>query len=241
MRIPFLNRREYTSSPPAPTKRLPFGIQQGDSIGILGMRHTGKTEIGKGLYKAVMDAYPFATGYIIDSNASGDFTGWRGGYSGLDCPIIRPGPRGRQVVWQPPRDDADAYEDFFQRLYAARVPAVLFIDELVALGKGGKTKRLHYSTILKRGRARPNFPGITIISLSQEFAQSADVPRQTFSQCVHFIRFYVQNNYDLREANRLAHLAPNAQPEHQHGFWHIRLDKPPLVPKYYKGKEVLGL
>lgn len=203
------------------------------------MRQTGKTSLSKGLYKLLMESYTDAVGYIIDSNASGDFTGWSGGYFGFEPPIIGPGPKGRQLVWQPPYDNRDAYEDFFRRLYDAGIPAVLFIDELSCLGGGDNHE--YYARLLKRGRARPNFPGISVISLSQELAQKAKVPRQTFSQLTHFIRFYVQHPYDLLEANKIAHLPQRVQPEHAHGFWHVSLESPPIKPTYYAGKEVLGL
>lgn len=209
---------------------LPFGIKLGDAIGMLGMRDSGKTYLGRDLYKTIMDAYPGVCGYVIDSNANGDYTGWGGAYFDLHCPIIYPSETGRQLVWQPPYDSPDAYEDFFERLFDSHTGAVVLIDELSALGKGD---HLFYSRILKRGRARPNFPGITLISLSQEFAQKANVPRTTFTQNTHFFKFYVQHPYDIQEANRLMHLPPHIQPEHPHGFWHIRLDRVPIKPVYY--------
>lgn len=220
-------------------QRVPFTVEHGDSLSLLGMRKTGKTVLGRSLYQRLMDATPHACGYILDSNASGDFSGWPGGYFGYDCPIIAPTSHGRQVVWQPPKDDANAYEDFFARLYEARIAAILLIDELSALGGGGDDKHEYYARLLKRGRRRNDFPGITVISLTQEMAQSAKVPRQTFSQMTHFFRFYVQHPYDLLEANRKMHLPGNVQPEHPHGFWHARMDNPPIKPTYYRGSEVV--
>lgn len=199
------------------------------------MRHSGKTTLIRRLYQLLMDTYTEAVGYVIDSNAAGDFTGWSGGYFGLDCPIIGPGPSGRQVVWQPPYDDQLAYESFFRRLYDARVPAVVFIDELSCLG-GGEMHD-YYARLLKRGRQRPGFPGITVMSLTQELAQRAKVPRQTFTQMNHLFRFYVQHPYDALEANRMLHLPGRIQPEHEHGFWHARMDRPPIKPTYYRGME----
>lgn len=203
------------------------------------MRGTGKTTLMRKLYAGLMSANPGAVGYVLDTNASGDFTGWTGGYFGFDCPLIKPGPRGRQVVWQPPYDDQDAYEDFFKRLYDRRVPSVILIDELSCLGGGDNHE--YYSRLLKRGRKRQGFAGITVLSLSQELAQRARVPRQTFTQMTHFFRFYVQHPYDLLESNRVMHLPTHVQPEHEHGFWHVRLDRPPLKPTYYRGLEQLGL
>ena len=223
-----------------PRLALPWDLRLGDSIAILGMRGTGKTELAKSLYKVLLDAHRYAVGYVIDTNANGDFSGWSGAYDGFDVPIIGPGPRGRQVVWQPPYDDKNAYESFFERLYDHRVPSVVLIDELSCLG-GQKEKHDFYARLLKRGRARSGFAGITVISLSQELAQAAKVPRQTFSQMVHFVRFYVQHPYDIMEANRLLHIPNHVQPEHEHGFWHARFDRPPVRPVYYRGMEQLGL
>jgi hypothetical protein len=206
------------------------------------MRGTGKTHISKRIYALMMGVEENAVGYIIDSNAAGDFTGWQGAYDDIDVPIIKPGDNGRQIVWQPPYDNSDMYEDFFDRLFYSsmrwKIPAVVFIDELSCLGKGEHT---NYARLLKRGRKRTGFPGITVISLSQEFAQRAQVPRQTFSQMNLFLRFYVQHPYDVQESNRLLHVPPHVQPEHEHGFWAIRFDKPPVKPVYYRGAEMLGL
>lgn len=199
------------------------------------MRHSGKTTLARRIYQELLEAHPEAVGYVIDSNANGDFAGWSGGYFGFDVPIIGPGPTGRQVVWQPPSDDAEAYEDFFRRLYDARVASVVLIDELSCLGGGERHE--YYARLLKRGRQRPNFPGITVISLTQELAQRAKVPRQTFTQMNHLFRFYVQHPYDVLEANRMMHLPGRVQPEHEHGFWHARMDRPPIKPIYYKGME----
>lgn len=217
------------------SRSLPFGIELGDSVGILGMRQSGKTYLGTHLYQQIMETHTDACGYVIDSNANGDFTGWSGGYFGLDCPIIYPSERGRQVVWQPPYDSSEAYEEFFAKLYDARIPSVLMIDELSSLGKGSHD---FYSRLLKRGRRRSNFPGITVISLSQEFAQKANVPRTTFSQLNHFFKFYVQHPYDIQESNKMMHLPMRVQPEHVHGFWHIRLDRVPIKPTYYPKLEI---
>lgn len=224
---------------PLPVRRtsVPFNIGLGDTVGMLGMRRTGKTTLARRIYQSLLETYTDAVGYVIDSNASGDFSGWSGGYFGLDCPVIRVSPKGRQIVWQPPYDDREAYEDFFFRLYQARKPAVLLIDELSALGGGDKHD--HYATLLKRARNRPNFPGITVITLSQEMAQSAKVPRQAFTQMDHFIKFYVQHSWDLAEANRKLNIPGLIQPEHEHGFWHAWYGKPPVTPKYYRGMEGL--
>lgn len=207
----------------------------------LGMRGTGKTTLITECYKSIMNSYPNACGYVLDSNAAGDFSGWSGGYFGFDCPIISPGPAGRQVVWQPRYDDSEAYEDFFRRLFDATawtgIPAVVLIDELAALGKGDHQ---YYARILKRGRRRAGFAGITLFSISQELAQKANVPRQTFSQMNHMCKFYVQHPYDLMMANKLLHLPDNVQPEHEHGFWHARLDAPPIKPTYYESLKRLG-
>lgn len=221
---------------------LPFDIKLGESLAALGMRNTGKTSLVTGIYKGLVNRNASAVGYVIDSNIGGDFTGWSGGYFGFDCPIIKPSAAGRQVVWQPPKDDYEAYEDFFLRLFEgvqnSGIPAVLFIDELSALGNGAHD---NYARLLKRGRKRLGFAGISVLSLSQEFAQRAKVPRQTFSQMTHFVRFYVQHPYDVMQANMLMHLPLRVQPEHEHGFWHARMDRPPVKPTYYRGKELLGL
>lgn len=242
----FLKRQ--VSELPKANKKLPFDFQIGDSMAFLGMRGTGKTTLAIKMYKDLMEAVPEACGYIIDSNAAGDFTGWSGGYFGQDCPVITPSESGRQVVWQPPVDNYDAYEDFFRRLFdfslKSGIPAAVFLDELSCLsGKssGGEGQNHYYARLLKRGRRRRGFAGITVFSISQEFAQRAGVPRQTFSQMTHFARFYVQHPYDILEANKILHLPPRVQPEHAHGFWHARLDRPPVKPTYYQGLEQLGL
>lgn len=229
---------------------MPFDFALGDSMALLGMRATGKTTLAIEIYKRLLNANENAVGYVIDSNAAGDFTGWSGAYWGQDCPIVVPSESGRQVIWQPPIDDYDAYESFFRRLFdgcmKSGVPSVVLIDELSCISGKSSSKSVannnqFYARLLKRGRKRKGFPGITVLSISQEYAQRAGVPRQTFSQMTHFVRFYVQHPYDISESNKILHLPPRVQPEHQHGFWHSRLDRPPVKPKYYSGLEDLGL
>lgn len=218
----------------------PFGIEVGDSIGMLGMRRTGKTTLATELYRRTMNADKNAVGYVIDSNRGGDFTGWSGAYFGQDVPIIGPGPKGRQVIWQPEYDSFEMYEDFFGRLFDSQqhqdFQTIVLIDELSAL-RGGDSHP-EFARILKRGRRRANFPGITLIYLTQELAQKAKVPRQAFSQIVHFFKFTVQHPYDLAEANRMMNLPIRVQPEHEHGFWHRPMEKPGVHAKYYRGMEV---
>lgn len=210
---------------------------------MLGMRKTGKTTLGKSIYRRAMDSVPEMVGYIIDSNRGGDFTGWSGGYFDNDCPIIAPGPKGRQVIWQPEHDNFAMYEDFFGRLFESMqhvdFPVFLLIDELSAL-KGGDNSDA-FNRILKRGRQRPNFPGITLMHFSQEFAQKAKVPRTAFTQAVHFMKFLVLNRYDLAQANALLGLPQHVQPPHPHGFWHRQLDAPDKQATYFQGKEALRL
>lgn len=221
--------------------RLPLDIEVGDSIGLLGMRHTGKTTLGKDIYRAAMDSDDNMVGYIIDSNRGGDFTGWSGAYFGNDPPIIGPSEKGRQLVWQPQFDGFTMYEDFFgnlfERMQGLDFPVFLLIDELSAL-KGGDDHP-EFERLLKRARKRPNFPGITTMYFSQALAQKAKVPRAAFTQVVHFGKFTVQHPYDLAEANRMMGLPLRVQPPHEHGFWWARMDKPPIRAHYYKGKELV--
>ena len=223
--------------------KLPLDIQIGDSIGLLGMRRTGKTTLGKSVYKRAMDSDQSMVGYLIDSNRGGDFTGWPGAYFGNDPPIIAPTERGRQLVWQPSLDSFAMYEDFFGKLFETMLnydfPVFLLIDELSALR--GKDDHPEFERILKRGRKRPNFAGITTMYFSQSLAQKSNVPRSTFTQLVHFGKFTVQHPYDLAEANRMLNLPLRVQPPHQHGFWWAQLDKPPMNPKYFSSKEQAGL
>lgn len=223
-----LPRRPWTASS-LPARDPLLGIGLGDSVGILGMRGTGKTHLGKRLYRSLLDAEPEAAGYVLDPNVAGDYAGWRGAWNERELPVIGSG----QIVWQPPGDlDPDAYERFFERLYRVHRPAVVLLDEGNALGKG--THQM-FAQLLKRGRARGHFKGVTVVSLWQELAQRADTPRQVFSQITHFIRFYTGHPYDLAEANRRMGLPAHMQPEHQHGFFHANMDKPPIKAVYYTG------
>jgi hypothetical protein len=75
----------------------------------------------------------------------------------------------------------------------------------------------------------------SIVVMSQELAY---MDRNIFGQMTHFLRFYLINQYDLREANRYMGFPQRdllRNPSHEHGFFYRRMDKPTWPTYEYSG------
>ena len=199
----------------------------GNHAGVIGATGSGKTwwsrVLLENIAKGTGSLVPI---FIIDSKMQGDFSKYeRSPYgkriSGMKPPAIFE-PRGKNPfrVWQPGEDDIDNYEAFFRSVYYARRPAVVYVDELSSITNGSATKYpQHYEKLLKQGRGM----GISVISVTQS---PAFVPPSTLRQSTHWIRFNLNDEYDMKKMAKVMGPAALEPPLHDYGFWYRDTRRP---------------
>lgn len=205
-------------------------VKQGDRILVVGASGSGKTTFAKELALR-MRAQNNVPLYVLDSNQYGDFDQWPGVVDSFEPPPPTKLDRGIQV-WQPPVDDADAYEEWLKQIYERRMPATILFDELSGMATGSeKSPRypLHYAVLQKRGRGA----NISSISGTQELAK---IPRTARNQAVHAVRFKLNDRYDTSVIDGL--LGDNVgNPPERFGFYYKKLLDNPTPVYYYKDKD----
>lgn len=215
-------------APPKPTsfeidlnRNVSFSLR--DRITIVGATGTGKTTLAEKILAIMMRGYPGARTYVLDSKQSGeDFTNLPGKIHSTEAPDALARAGGVQV-WRPNRTPQKEYDVWLGRILDARKPAIVFIDELFAIGgTGGRTFPESYSHLMRQGRALD----ICVISLTQE---AAYIPRTTFGQTTHIIRFGLLNAYDGREIDKIL-----GRPKDQWGV------NPPRYAFYYRRMDLDG-
>jgi hypothetical protein len=196
---------------------------------LIGATGTGKTTFANELLDRLKRAYPAANIYVLDTKQSGrDFEHLPGRIRTREAPDALATP-GAIQVWQPDQDDVSEYDKWFTRIYEARKPAIVLVDELSNIG--GSTGRSYprgYNLLMKQGRAL----AISVISLTQE---AAYIPRSTFGQTTHIVRFSLRNAYDGKEADRAMgreqkELGQN--PPDRYGFYYATMNTPGRI-RYY--------
>jgi hypothetical protein len=214
----------------------------GDHWTIAGMTGSGKTTFTKDLIWSLHRRFPQAHIYILDSKQAGDFTEFGAPIraAAAPMPITGAGTRAEPLiqVWQPPIDDVGEYDVWFKRILKNRHPAIIIVDELSSIGgNSGRSYPVGYMQLLKQGRGLH----ISVITATQE---AAYIPRQTFTQITHLVRFRLLNKHDGREIDRQL-----GRPDHQIGlnpagkyaFLYRRLtDDSAAVPFYDKDRFFVG-
>lgn len=209
----------------------------GDSLTLLGLRRTGKTTLAKELLRTYRRLYPTVPLYILDSKRGGEFRGWRGAVWGNSAP--NPLRFGTQI-WQPTLTERDEVNEWLKRIYAARRPCIILIDELSTLAGEDRPSPTaqdfprYYRIIQKLGAQL----GITLLSLTQE---AAYIPRETTGQMTHFFRFRLQNGLDAAKADRILGRRDSAdgsgdgggEPPDKHGFYYAHMAESPVRAWYY--------
>lgn len=226
-------------------------IKPGEHLAILGATGTGKTVFNKELIKQfILATEGFMPVYILDTKADmydpskSDFKdffrpniGKR--HIGNEIPNpIKPQGSNFVQVWTPEEDVPDMYDEYFKRIYQARYPALVIVDELssVEANKKGDITRYH-NILLKQGRGL----GISSINLTQS---SSHIGHSILRQCMHIVRFRLNDEYDSKKLNGLMGRKVEQEPQDQYGFWYrnvqIPVAKSPAT--YYKDmQEFFGL
>lgn len=226
-------------------------MKLGEHIAVLGATGTGKTYFNTELIRrfilateGYMPVYILDTKCPIASPEKSDFKeffrnniGER--HTGNTVPkIIK--PRGREFVqvWTPEEDIPELYDEYFKRIYQQGTPAVVVVDELssVEANKKGDITRYH-NILLKQGRGL----GITSINLTQS---SSHIGHSILRQCMHLIRFRLNDEYDSKKLNGLMGRKVEEEPQDQYGFWYRNVQIPvrKSPASYYKDmQEFFGL
>lgn len=201
---------------------------------IVGTTGSGKTTMVRELLREMQKFYRGLNIYILDSKGVGDFDRMGGTIINDDTP---PEPMGAGSggiqIWQPSRDDFDAYDDWFGKLLKSPDPFVLDVDELSSITNRGGDGPVNYQRLMKQGRGKRK----SLINCTQELAY---IPRQVVTQTTHTLRFLLIGEYDPRIGNRLVRRG-NRDPEPpQYGFFYARMDKPHPSVLYRSYREFLG-
>lgn len=201
----------------------------------VGTTGSGKTTFVRELMRQMRRFYRGLNIYILDSKGVGDFDRMGGEmYQKDDPPDPMPRGAGRIFVWQPSRDDLDAYDAWFGKLLKSDDPFLLDIDELSSIATKNGDSPLNYQRLMKQGRGKRK----SLVNCTQELAY---VPRQVVTQTTHALRFQLLGEYDPRVGNRLVRRAARDPEPPQYGFYYARMDKPVPAVLYRDYKEFFGL
>lgn len=202
---------------------------------IVGTTGSGKTTATRELLRQLRGFYPGLNIYILDSKAVGDFDHMGGVmYTRDEPPDPLPSGAGQIFVWQPSRDDLDAYDDWLAKLLKSPDPFVLDIDELSSITTRGGDSPLNFQRLMKQGRGKRK----SVVNCTQELAY---IPRQVVTQTTHILRFQLLGEYDPRAGNRLVRRAARASEPPRFGFYYSRADKPEEAVLYRSYRDFFGL
>lgn len=142
----------------------------------------------------------------------------------------------RVQVWQPVIIDPDTVEKWLFRI-RHDPPAILQIDELLALCYSPSHSSEELTSITKLGRALP----ITTIVQSQELVK---IPRGALTQPDHVARFRLKSSYERRLMDNFLNVDEEdklPEPFDPWGFWygHAEIDGPAIY--YDSAQKFLGL
>lgn len=214
-------------SPPQPLRTRRTGeaipVSLSDRWYIVGFTGSGKTAFAKQLVKQLRRLYPMTNLYILDSKGGDDFAGWPGLVADQETPAALAKPGGIQV-WQPPDDDSADYDGWLGNIKDARLPSIVYIDELSSLGGNGPLSYPpNLARLLKQGRSLR----MCVIALTQE---AAYIPRQVPKQASHLVHFGLSPD-DAHGNAQVANLLsmpyrkgePGPTPRERFGFLYRRL------------------
>jgi len=205
-------------------------VKKGDNWLIPGRKGSGKTTFGKLLTNQLLKLYPTSRLYVLDIKLR-DFNSYPGIYQGDDVPPEL-GNNDRVQVWQPVVLDPENIERWLYRI-RHDPPAILQIDELLALCYGRRDTSQEFTRITKLGRALP----ISTIAQTQELV---DIPRGALSQPDHIARFRLKHPYEIRLLNGMMG-QELTEPQDRYGFYynHAESDGQPIY--YDSAQTFLGL
>lgn len=126
----------------------------------------------------------------------------------------RPDSNQRFQVWQPLLEEPEQIERWLH-MVRNDPPAILDIDELLALCYGRRETSEQYKIIQKLGRDLP----IGTLSATQELVE---VPRNAIGQADHYVRFRLKHPYEVRFMNTI--MGEMEEPADKYGFYYSHAD-----------------
>lgn len=211
------------------TERLPLSltgsgarikVKAGDNWLIPGRKGSGKTTFGKLLSNNLLRLFDTSRLYVLDIKMR-DFNQYPGLVQSDKTPP-KPKSNDRVQVWQPIVIDPEEVERW---LFNIRhdPPAILQVDELLALCYGRRDTSAEFTKLTKLGRALP----ITTLAQTQELV---DVPRGAISQVDHIARFRLKHRYERNFMDNMMGEEDMKEPADQWGFWynHAENDGTPI-------------
>ncbi len=171
--------------------------------------------------------------YILDSKVQGDFQpfykiAYR--HFGNSLPPNKWWTAEKPIlIWQPESDDLGLYGQWFNQIYLNRAPCTVLIDEVSSITTvSGKPPR-SYDILLKQGRGI----GIGVINITQS---PSYIPPMLLRLSTYFVRFTINDEYDIDKLARVMGRQILQQPPDEHGFWFRDVRKPVAYspPVYYQ-------
>lgn len=201
---------------------------------IVGFTGSGKTTFDIALLRTIVigsnGQLPI---YVLDSKVQGDFDVFRPiakfHYGNLLPPQRWWTPEKPMLVWQPESDDLGLYGQWFNQIYLLRSPCIILIDEISSITtQTGKPPR-GFDILLKQGRGL----GIGVIANTQS---PSFIPSMLLRQSTYFVRFNLNDEYDIDKLAKIMGRAVLQSPPDEHGFWFRDARKPVAYspPVYFK-------
>lgn len=204
-------------------------VKSGDNWLIIGRKGSGKTTFGKLLLSRLSRIFNNSRIYVLDIKMR-DFLDWPG-IVRQDTAPSRPGSNQKIQIWQPVVINPEEMEKWLH-MVRHDPPAILEIDELLALIYGHRDNSEEMTRITKLGRALP----ITTISHTQDVVQ---LPRGVISQPDHIARFMLRHPYERRVANVL--LGGDVAEPPLYSFWYQHAENGGEPILYKNVQEFLGI
>lgn len=205
-------------------------VKPGDNWLIPGRKGSGKTTFGKLLTNQLLQLYPSSRLYVLDIKLR-DFNHYPGIYQGDSLPPKLKNNE-RVQVWQPVVLDPEIVEKWLYRI-RHDPPAILQIDELLALCYGKRDTSDEFTRITKLGRALP----ICTVAQTQELV---DIPRGALSQPDHIARFRLKHPYEQRLLNGIMGQDLD-EPLDPWGFYYSHAEKDGNPIYFSSAQKFLGL
>ncbi len=209
-----------TRSSPISPYNVRVKTKAGDNWLVPGRKGSGKTTFTKELVINLSRIYPTSRIYVLDIKFR-DFNDWPGIVQSERAPG-RPDRNDRVQVWQPLREDPEEIEKWLYGVLHDS-PAILDIDELLALCYGRKDTSDMFKRIQKLGRA---LPVGTVVS-TQELVE---IPRNAIGQHDHLVRFRLKHPYERTLMKQM--MGPHDEPADRHGFLYQNADEDTF--KYFR-------
>lgn len=170
--------------------------------------------------------YPTHHIYVLDIKVR-DFQDFPGIIQQAQAPDLVTDNESIQV-WQPMGKYINEIEKWLYRIRTEDTPAIVYIDELLALQYTKTKTSIEFRDMQRLGR---NLPIITIAG-TQELVE---IPRSVISQGDHYIRFRLKHPYEQRLMDKLLG-ADVEEPQEKYGFYYNHADSHE-TPEYFDSYE----